>query len=166
MQWSIEIENSILEDLFKINAHHWILSHIYSHGILKFGVYGELVIFVLICYFLLFNYKKTPKRIKTLQMLSHEECILPKVLKIQWSIEIENSILEDLFKINAYHWILSHIYSQGILKFGVYATISPLTHTHTLSLSLSHLSSLRTLKAHRVPILINGQPKSLSLATV
>ena len=78
-----------------------------------------------------------------------------KALKIQLNLEIEKTILEDLFKINSHHWILCRFHTQVISKLGVYTTI--LTHSR---------SSLLTPKTLGDPIPLKTQSKLVSLIKI
>ena len=75
-----------------------------------------------------------------------------KALKMQLSLEIEKSILENLFITNFHHSILYRFHTQVIPKLGVYTTVPALS-----------LSSLLTPKALGDPVVLNTQPKSVSL---
>ena len=134
--------------LFTIFLLFLSFSCIFIHFVVNIYFYDNLI-------FLTFNYKKSPKRIKTLQLLSPEEAITLKALKILWSLEIEKSILEDLFITNSHHWVLCRIHTQFIPKLGVHTTIQALS-----------LSSLLIPKPLGVPISLNIQPKSLSLTRI
>ena len=74
-----------------------------------------------------------------------------------WSLEIEKSILDDLFRTNSHHWIPCRIHTQVIPKLGVHTTVQ--------ALSLS-LSSLLIPKPLGVSISLNIQPKSLFLTRI
>ena len=78
-----------------------------------------------------------------------------KALKMQLSLEIEISILPDQLKTNSQPWILYCFHAQVIQKFGVYTTFPALS-----------LSSLFTPKALGDPILLNTQPKFVSLTRI
>ena len=74
---------------------------------------------------------------------------------MQLSLEIEKSILENLFIINFHHSILYHFHTQVIPKLGVYTTVPALS-----------LSSLLTPKALGDPIAPKTEPKSVSLTRI
>ena len=74
---------------------------------------------------------------------------------MQLNLEIERTILEDLFITNFHHWILCRFHTQVISKLGVYTTI--------LTLSLSSLLIPKTLGD---PILLKAQPKLVSLIKI
>ena len=74
---------------------------------------------------------------------------------MQLNLEIEKTILEDLFIKNFHHWILCRFHTQVISKLGVYTTI--------LTLSLSSLLIPKTLGD---PILLKTQPKLVSLIKI
>ena len=73
-----------------------------------------------------------------------------KALKMQLSLEIEQSILADLLKTNSHHLILCRFHAQVILN-------------TVLALSLS---SLLTPKALGDPIPLDTQPKLVSLTRI
>ena len=74
---------------------------------------------------------------------------------MQLSLEIEKSILENLFITNFNHSVLYRFHTQVILKLGVYTTVPALS-----------LSSLLTPKALGDPSALKTEPKSVSLTRI
>ena len=130
-------------------------SCIFIHFIVTICFYGKVGLFVVTCFSLVFIKKKTPKIIKTLQFLSPKETIMLNALKMRLCLEIEKSILENLFITNSHNSILCRFHTQVIPKLGICTTIP----AHSLS-------SLLSLKALGDPIALNNQPKSVSLLRI
>ena len=94
-------------------------SCIFIHFIVTIYFYGKVRLFVVTCFSLVFIKKKIPKRIKTLQLLSPKETIMLNALKMRLCLEIEKSILENLFITNFHHSILCRFHTHVISKLDV-----------------------------------------------